>query len=435
MTPAMAQSFTLGLQTVPQVVAQQEFQRRLGDLYNGLQSAVLFNQMCTLELQSIAASDASGYGPSYGDIEDSSDDDMDFEQVDAATENNQPKVMDLEAVVSKLGTRDIVPVMRKSFPNRNLEEVSQELENQAALAKFGALKHLQMQVIFASANVNQAYWANEALASATPNQLVVFAVYKEYLNTHALGMSIEVLDAFNFEAFLDDFNDRNNDIADTKEMFAELALYTKWSQLAQLKLQMHAIYVYEQYVIQQLVSSGVSGSSIPTAVAMMETELKVESFNLTHAQQGSLDPSSSSFSGSASGSSIPSGSIDPQVGALYNYVMLASKVLRVASFYAELQVAAAGFTVSSAAVTSYQMLHDGTPSNDEAARQIQTAAGQSAVLVPQAFLQWTNVQYTKFMTDYFLLFLDLYTPQLAAARSASRQQETLLNTNFVQTHA
>jgi hypothetical protein len=410
MNPGMAQSIGLGLQAVPSITASQEFQRRLADLYNGLQSAYLFNSMANLELQSLAVQDSSYI--------------------------NQDQ---LKAAGYSIET--LTEAAQKLEPYASDTALVQKLENAAAQAKFAALKHLQMQITFAASDVDKAYWNNQLIASAIPQELVVFKVYANYLSVHALGLSIEVHDAFTHEAFLDDVNDRNNDIAQTQEIFAEQVLFNKWAALAQLKLQLHVLYTYEAVTAQNLLAQ-LGGSSVPSAAVLLEEELKMEpstnftSFNIPSSvnTNGNFNPSTSlnNMGNSINTANPSSSSISGPDAQMYNFAQLASKVLRAGAFYAELQVANIGQAGATLVAAGHKILNDGDDSNDEDGASLTERGEKLQATLPLAIIQWTNVQYAKFIVDYFLLYLDLSTPANAAIRIAARSPEAILNTNFVQ---
>jgi len=312
--------------------------------------------------------------------------------------------------------------------------------------------------------VDKAYWNNQLIADALPQQLLVFKLYSSYLNVYALGQSLELHDAFTLEAILSNFNGRYGYAAEFEGLVAQQTMFQKWMSLVTLKLQLHVLDVYETITTQQLLasSSTPTGSSVPFTTALLEESLKMESTN------GSFASASSSF-GTNTGSSIPkfnstftaptsfsapsssiptstsssasnsfgpvgssfSGSV-PTTSPLYGYALIASKVLRIAAFIAEMQVAYVGLTGSSLALKAYAI--EETSAAPGPGEDLEAQADRHLRMLPGAYVQWTNVQLTRFMVEYFVLYIDTSAPAQAPVRIAAKAEEAILNTNFVQTH-
>jgi hypothetical protein len=395
--------------SVPQIIAQEQLFRKMADVYLGLQISSAFLAHGQAEAAKFKAdtSDLDAEEVAFGHKEkDQSLEESDSEAVALEEESDGDDDNSFLELKSQqfgmfpgfgFGAPAAQPVPTKS---------AEELEHDSAIAKFTALKAMQIQFAFAASDVQKSYYVNKIMAMVLPPQLAIFKMYKSYLNTIALSTAFQFHDSFTQEAYLDDFNDHFGDLtgmsSQLSEAVAELHTFGSWSQLAMIKYQLFLINIYEKMMFGQVLAQA-SATQQQAYGAASYLELDSE-------------PVNTQFFGFG--------------GAPVNYMQYLQyyqMYLRYTSIVLEIQLSQTGASVATVKVAIANAKTDVTQT------MIDDALKAEGEVLPNLYMQWASTNQMKYYIDYYSLMMDFFAAQLAVSQAADRAENVFQN--LVQTEA
>jgi len=374
--------------SLPQLLIEHETQRRLADVYLGLQQSAQWQNFGAIEARK---------GVAIKSLVESSEA---ISFLELKTEE------EFVGGVGGFPTPFAAPFSAPSSPHKSSVKEVEQLEQASSLAKLSALKLFQIQVYLTSSDVEKSYWVNRVLSLSVPQQMMVFKLYKNYLSTYALSLALQLSDVFTFEAHIDDFNDRylsdSGVGSELTEFTAEQTVYQTWYSLASIKLQLFYIHLYEQSFMTQMASKHHSAAA---SFLEVEETLKANPEN-------------------------------PQPQMQNQYAMLSyyAQMLKLYSIFTELSLAQTGYQAATLKVQAFNMANDNDASNDEeAARLEKQATALEGTSLPAAFSQWGQISSMRFYLDYYVLMLDINVPAILPARAAERSETAIESLNLIQT--
>jgi len=406
---SMGPFFSQSVSSIPQLVAQQETQRRYADIMLGLAQASQWQQYAAVETKKASLIKASP-------LEDAVD--VQLEENNSAEDKNVENDDD-DDDVSLLELKSEAPSPFSPFmapflgDNTNLAQLGlDELEAKSTAAKVSALKNLQIQLYLVSSDVEKTYWVNKILTPLLPQQMVYMKLYKQYLTTTALSIAYQLHDSFTLEAILDNLNDfHSTPQTEVSEARAEFHVYSQWNQLASIKLQLFFISIYEQSAMSRLQAMA-AGSAFQSANSFLEVEeeLKAEPF------VGSSDMAST----------IQQYQFLTQYISFFRYYIM----------YAELNLASVGLHSAQSKLQGLDYKYDNKPENDaESYKLIKEGKKIEGKYLPSLYAQWAQMTTMKYYLEFSLFYLDMQAPQIALARAPQRAESSLQDLNLVQTEA
>eukprot|EP00299_Pterocystis_sp_00344_P001663 c1152_g1_i1.p1 GENE.c1152_g1_i1~~c1152_g1_i1.p1 ORF type:complete len:449 (+),score=102.65 c1152_g1_i1:59-1348(+) len=399
MTPSQTEmSFTSFATSIPQVVAQEQLNRKFADVMLGLHISSQFYQFGSIEYQKFqklgkAETDTDLEGDEVKSVVADEDDDDDVSLLELKDE-----FVPMGGSLTGAGLLGMSMMTGYGTPGLGVQPVKSgqtvdELELAGSQAKISALKAMQIQFYLAASDVEKSYWTNKILNLLLPPQFTVYKLYKSYLNTMALSVAFQLHDSFTLEAYLDDFNDRldAHHGSALSEIVAEQTLYTQWYSLAMIKWQLFMINLYEKMSTQQ-VAPQMQAAQTQAYGAASYLEVDAEPFVAGQ---------------------------NPNAFAMqYAYLSYYTMMLKYTSLFSEIQLAQNGLMTAN---TKLQVVKD---SDEKAAKQALYLEG---TVLPSAFVQWSSINHQRFTIEYYLLVLDMYAPGIAATQAADRAENTFQN--------
>jgi hypothetical protein len=396
MAPSQAEMAFASLATsIPQVVAQEQLNRKFADVMLGLQISSQFYQLGMIEyqkFQKVATDDA--------DLEEAVKDDEDSDDV-SLLELKDEFVPAPGASLSGAGLLGL-SMMGGFAPGfggqqQHAPQTPEELELAGSQAKLTALKAMQIQFYLAASDVEKSYWTNKIITLLLPPQLTVYKLYKSYLNTLALSYAFQLHDSFTLEAYLDDFNDRLDSSHDStlSETVAEQTLYTQWYSLAMIKYQLFMINLYEKMSTQQFAPQ-------------------------VQAAQGQAYGAASYLEVDAEPFASPQ---NPNAFAMqYAYMTYYTMMLKYSALFSEIQLAQTGLMTANTKLDVAKNVDS---------KNVKQAVYLEGTALPSAYVQWASLNHQRFQIDYYMLVLEMSAPAVAVTQAADRAENVFQN--FVQT--
>jgi len=401
MAPSQAElSFTSLATSIPQVVAQEQLNRKFADVMLGLQISSSFYKLGSIEYQKFQKSndntdlEAEIEKPVANDEDD--DDDVSLLELKDEFVPQPGSTLNGAGLLGFSMMSGMGGMGMGGFGAQQPQD-NEDLEAAGTHAKLSALKALQIQFYLAASDVEKSYWTNKILNFLLPPQLTVYKLYKSYLNTMALSIAFQFHDSFTLEAYLDDFNDNldSNHNSALSEIVAEQTVYTQWYSLAMIKWQLFMINLYEKMSTQQ--------------VAPQVQAAQTQAYGAASYLEVDAEP----FYGAAGGNGFAM-----QYAYMSYYIMM----MKYSSLFSEIQLAQTGLMTAN---SKLQLLKD---SDSKVAKQALYLEGTA---LPSALVQWSSINHQRFQFEYYLLVLDMYAPGIAATQAADRAENTFQN--FVQT--
>lgn len=383
----VAEQFYAPVSDPQHLFVEQETQRRLADVFGGLNQAHHFQVLGSAKLQAARLASHNEF------------------------EENGSSFLELkEEFFPFMGGFGFGGQPQAQQPQQHLS--AQQLQKQSTESKITALKYFFIQLMSTQSDVQLGYWMNKAISAAVPQQYSVYKLYKNYLSTFALSNALQLHDAFTLEAYLEAFNSRFNfgSSAQLSESVAEMNVYTQWQQLVTMRLFLFYISMYETSFATQAAQQqqAAANPSTQQQTAFLEVETEAE----------------------------PSTSKDGQQYMLMQYYYMAyfSKLIKFYSLFYEMMIPQSGLQMAQLKVHGYRLLTDGEDSNDEDGHKfVQYAEKLDNFSVSGAIAQWAGLLQTRYMMEYFLVFYDMYLPQLATQRIIERVDSAILNSSLFQT--
>jgi len=400
--------FSQTVTSLPQLIAQQELQRRYADVMLGLSQSSQWQAYSAIEGRKYQLSQKTA--PSAAT---SFEQDSDVKVVDEDDD-------DVSLLELKSTTTPFSPLMAPFLgDNTNINEFSvADLELKSTTAKLTALKHLQLQLYLVTSDVEKTYWVNKILTPLLPQQLMYFKVYKQFLTTTALSLAYQLHDSFTLEGYLDNFNDQYfvGGKTDLSEANAELNLYVQWHSLASTKMQLFYLSMYEQSMTTRLQAMA-AGNAFQSASSSSFLELD---------EQLKAEPASPFVGSNDAASTLQR----------YNFMTQYVSFLRMYIMYSELTLSSAGLNAAHSKQTGLIYKYDSKAENDaESVKLLSQAEELEGKYLPSLYGQWAQLTTMKYYLELSLLYSDSQMPQLALARAPQRADAALQDLNLVQTEA
>jgi len=389
-----------------QLIVEQETQRRLGDIFIGLQQAQGFSTMAQFKIRSHyhgKTSNTNGY-TAYLELK---------------TEEGKQK-KDLEEFSPFMGGFGGGFGGGYGYPQQPQQPTlsKAQLQHASTSGKLSALKFFFVQMAATQSDVQLGYWMNKALSTILPQQFAVFKLYKNYLSTFAVASAIQLQDAFTLEAYLEDFNQQYGvwagNSAELSEAIAERNVYSTWQQLVQMRLYLFYLSMYEQSMASMPAPAPVAPKVTPVP-ATPSSFLEVES-----------EPAE------------PAKPQDPQSAMLmqYMYMYYYVRMIKFYTIFVEMSVPQVGLQMANFKVHGMTLLTDNDLANDVDGTKWKDHAEQmDGTIVPSTIAQWSQMVQMRYYFEYYLFMFDMYLPQLSIQRVMTRVDNAMLNTNFFQTAA